>query len=58
MSVGTILASPLAAGLYHKAILQSGAAHHVMTEEMAASSAALAQALGMPDPMLRLARCH
>ncbi len=51
MSVGTILASPLAAGLYHKAILQSGAAHHVMTEEMAATSAAaFAQALGMPDP--------
>ena len=51
MSVGTLLGSPLAAGLYHKAILQSGAAHQVLTKEMAARTAAdFAGALGLPEP--------
>ena len=51
MSVGTLLGSPLAAGLFHKAILQSGAAHQVLTKEVAAATAAdFAQALGMAEP--------
>ena len=51
MSVGTLLGSPLAAGLYHKAILESGAAHQVLTEEVArANAAAFAQTLGMAEP--------
>jgi para-nitrobenzyl esterase len=50
MSVGVLLASPLAAGLFHKAILQSGAAHQVMTEEIAATAAAdFARDLGMAE---------
>lgn len=35
MSVGTLLAMPEAKGLFHKAILQSGAAHHVSSIERA-----------------------
>jgi para-nitrobenzyl esterase len=31
MSIGALLGSPEAAGLFHRAILQSGAAHHVLT---------------------------
>ena len=31
MSIGTLMGSPLAAGLFHKAILQSGAAHSALT---------------------------
>ncbi len=47
MSIGTLLASPLAAGLFDKAILQSGAAHQVLTMEQAAGNAAtFAGALG------------
>jgi para-nitrobenzyl esterase len=30
MSIGALLAMPLAAGLFHRAILQSGAAHHTL----------------------------
>jgi para-nitrobenzyl esterase len=51
MSVGTLLGSPLAAGLFHKAILQSGAAHQVLTEDVAATTAAdFARTLGMDEP--------
>src|SRR5262245_2609330 len=39
MSVGTLLAAPSARGLFHRAILQSGAMHHVTTEEQAAEVA-------------------
>jgi para-nitrobenzyl esterase len=35
MSVGTLLGTPRAAGLFHKAILQSGAAHNVSSPERA-----------------------
>jgi len=35
MSVGTLLAMPEAKGLFHKAILQSGAGHHVSSVERA-----------------------
>ncbi len=30
MSIGTLLAMPAAAGLFHRAVLQSGAAHHTL----------------------------
>jgi para-nitrobenzyl esterase len=33
MSIGTLLGVPSARGLFHKAILQSGAAHNISTEE-------------------------
>lgn len=36
MSVGTLLGVPAARGLFHKAILQSGAASHIFTTEEAA----------------------
>jgi para-nitrobenzyl esterase len=35
MSVGTLLGTPRARGLFHRAILQSGAAHNVMSQENA-----------------------
>lgn len=35
MSVGTLLASPMAKGLFHKAILQSGACDHAISKEEA-----------------------
>jgi len=35
MSIGTLLAMPRARGLFHRAILQSGAAHHVKPPEQA-----------------------
>lgn len=39
MSVGCLMASPLARGLFHKAILQSGAAHTALTLEQAEENA-------------------
>jgi para-nitrobenzyl esterase len=48
MSVGTLLAAPAARGLFHRAILQSGALHHVATEERAAQVAErFLEALGL-----------
>jgi para-nitrobenzyl esterase len=41
MSVGTLLAVPRAAGLFHRAILQSGAASHVSSAERAGQVAHL-----------------
>jgi para-nitrobenzyl esterase len=35
MSIGALLGTPSARGLFHKAIMQSGAAHNVSTEEKA-----------------------
>jgi len=35
MSVGTLLSMPLAAGLFHRAIAESGAGHHVISAETA-----------------------
>ncbi|HUS83009.1 MAG TPA: carboxylesterase/lipase family protein [Dehalococcoidia bacterium] len=50
MSVGVLLASPPASGLFHKAILQSGAAHQALTEELAVTNAtAFAEALGTAE---------
>nr|WP_296774631.1 carboxylesterase family protein [Rhodococcus sp. (in: high G+C Gram-positive bacteria)] len=48
MSVGTLLSMPRAEGLFQRAILQSGAGHHVISEPTAAKvSAALAEMLGV-----------
>ncbi len=48
MSVGTLLAAPAARGLFHRAILQSGALHHVASEVQAARVAeAFVGALGL-----------
>ena len=48
MSVGTLLALPEASGLFHKAILQSGAASNAMEPEQATEHAiALLDALGL-----------
>lgn len=48
MSVGALLGSPLARGLFRRAICQSGAAHHVSSRDGAARSAhALLGALGL-----------
>jgi para-nitrobenzyl esterase len=41
MSVGMLLAMPRARGLFHRAILQSGAAHHVNSLEQAEKVAAI-----------------
>ncbi|MCC7075593.1 MAG: carboxylesterase/lipase family protein [Acidimicrobiia bacterium] len=41
MSVGTLLAMPSARGLFHRAILQSGAAHTVVDREAAAAGTEL-----------------
>ena len=41
MSVGMLLAMPRARGLFHRAILQSGAAHHVNSLEQAEKAAAI-----------------
>lgn len=47
MSVGTLLSMPRAQGLFRRAILQSGAGHHVITEDTASKVArALADSLG------------
>ena len=51
MSIGTLLGSPLAGGLFDKAILQSGAAHQAIGEGLAAKGAdEFAQALGISAP--------
>jgi para-nitrobenzyl esterase len=51
MSIGTLLGVPSARGLFHKAILQSGAAHNVSTEEKARRVAeCFAESLGVDDP--------
>ena len=48
MSVGTLLSMPRAAGLFQRAILQSGAGHHVISEATATKvAAALAEAVGV-----------
>lgn len=49
MSIGALLAVPEAAGLFHRAILQSGAAHHVITSATADRIGRhLATMLGIP----------
>ena len=46
MSVGCLCGSPLAKNLFHKAIPQSGATHHVSTERQANQVASDLQNLG------------
>ncbi|KIQ07781.1 carboxylesterase/lipase family protein [Rhodococcus sp. MEB064] len=56
MSIGTLLSMPLAEGLFHRAILQSGAGHHVIGAETASTiSAALATSLGVESTVEGLA---
>lgn len=51
MSIGTLLGVPAARGLFHKAILQSGAAHNVSSPEKAARVAAqFFELLGIAEP--------
>lgn len=48
MSVGTLLSMPRATGLFQRAILQSGAGHHVISEATATKvAAALAEVVGV-----------
>lgn len=48
MSVGTLLSMPRASGLFHRAILQSGGAHHVLGPQTATRVGhALAERLGV-----------
>ncbi|MFI1766594.1 carboxylesterase/lipase family protein [Streptomyces sp. NPDC020800] len=49
MSIGALLAMPAAKGLFHRAALQSGAAHHTLSPASAARvTARLAAILGVP----------
>ncbi|MGO4598733.1 carboxylesterase/lipase family protein [Terrabacter sp. 2RAF25] len=49
MSIGCLLAMPAAAGLFRRAVLQSGAAHHVVETEQALGVAHdLARRMGVP----------
>ena len=53
MSVGTLLGTPRARGLFHRAILQSGAAHNVATPEQASAAAQhFFSTLGVERPTL------
>jgi para-nitrobenzyl esterase len=48
MSIGALMASPRASGLFRRGILQSGAAHNALSIDQAqANTAAFAQALGV-----------
>ncbi|MEV6055360.1 carboxylesterase family protein [Streptomyces sp. NPDC052107] len=56
MSIGALLAMPAAKGLFHRAVLQSGAAHHVLSPGSAARvGAELAAVLGVPPTRADLA---
>ncbi|MGV9244394.1 carboxylesterase family protein [Streptomyces sp. NPDC003710] len=56
MSIGTLLAMPAAKGLFHRAVLQSGAAHHTLSPGSAALVAGrLASLLGVPPTRADLA---
>ena len=66
MSIGALLAMPRAEGLFRRAVLQSGAAHHVIpAAEAARIGSRLAALLGVPArreapaqvPVDRLGRC-
>lgn len=50
MSIGALMASPRASGLFRRAILQSGAAHNALSIDQAqANTAGLAEALGLEE---------
>jgi para-nitrobenzyl esterase len=56
MSLGTLLAMPRAEGLFRRAVLQSGAAHHVIpADEAARIGARLAELMGVPPTRAGLA---
>ena len=56
MSVGTLLSMPLARGLFQRAVLQSGAAQHVLSSSTAAKvTAEIADRLGVPPTVQGLA---
>lgn len=56
MSIGALLSMPRAAGLFRRAVLQSGAAHHVIPAgEAARIGARLAEVLGVPPTRAALA---
>ncbi|WP_279387869.1 carboxylesterase/lipase family protein [Streptacidiphilus pinicola] len=56
MSIGTLLAMPAARGLFHRAVLQSGAAHHTLDRESAALvGGRLADILGVKPTRAALA---
>ncbi|AOR30574.1 carboxylesterase [Streptomyces fodineus] len=56
MSIGALLAMPAAKGLFHRAVLQSGAAHHVLSPGSAARvGSRLAALLGVPPTRADLA---
>jgi para-nitrobenzyl esterase len=56
MSVGCLLAMPSAAGLFARAVLQSGAGHHALRRETATRiSGYLAERLGLPAQRAALA---
>ncbi|RKR12575.1 carboxylesterase/lipase family protein [Arthrobacter oryzae] len=56
MSIGVLLAIPRAAGLFRRAILQSGAAHHVIPAPAAERiGRSLAQKLGVPQTRAAIA---
>jgi para-nitrobenzyl esterase len=51
MSVGTLLGCPAARGLFHRAIAQSGAAHHTLSTDLAREvGRAFAETLGADGP--------
>lgn len=55
MSIGALLAMPSAAGLFRRAVLQSGAAHHTLSRATAEKVAAfLADELGVPATAVAL----
>ena len=57
MSIGMLLAMPAARGLFRRAILESGAAHHVLPDTIALRiGAALAATLGVEPTLAALAR--
>ena len=58
MSVGTLLGSPAARGLFHKAVAQSGACHavHADRESSSAVTAAVLSTLGLTTPNVRQLR--
>jgi para-nitrobenzyl esterase len=56
MSVGTLLAMPAAQGLFRRAVLQSGACHHVLTAATASKVAGyVGEQLGVPVGLAEMA---
>jgi para-nitrobenzyl esterase len=59
LSVGALMASPLAKGLFARAILESGAAHMIVSLQQARSTFdLLAEKLGIKSPTVQAMRSH